>query len=76
MSEVTLKFKLPEEAEDARASQDGSAWKNVAWEIDMVLRSMTKHAPDSMTKETYDALQKVREDLYEIVSANGLVLDY
>jgi hypothetical protein len=47
----------------------------VLWEIDQHLRSITKHADDSMSQETYDALIKVREKLREEMDEIGLSFD-
>lgn len=47
----------------------------VLWEIDQHLRAITKHADDSMSKETYEALIKVREKLREEMYERGLMFD-
>jgi hypothetical protein len=45
------------------------------WDIDGYLRGKTKHAPDSMPPEVYDALQETRDELYRIMSKHSIDLD-
>ena len=45
------------------------------WDMDHYLRSKTKHAPDSMSSEVYDALQETRDELYRIMSHHSISLD-
>jgi hypothetical protein len=45
------------------------------WDIDQYLRGQIKHAPDSMPKEVYDALQETRDKLHEIMSDHSIDLD-
>jgi hypothetical protein len=47
----------------------------VLWEMDQHLRAITKYADDSMSKETYDSLIKVREKLREEMNERGLMFD-
>ena len=47
----------------------------VLWEMDQHLRSMTKHAPDTMSQETYNALIEIREKLREEMDERGLMFD-
>ena len=47
----------------------------VLWDIDQHFRSITKHAPDSMSQETYDELVKVRERLYQLMNERDLSFD-
>ena len=45
------------------------------WDMDQYLRVSTKHAPDSMSSEVYDALQETRDELYRIMSHHSISLD-
>lgn len=45
------------------------------WDMDQYLRRTTKYAPDSMSKEVYDALQETRDELYRIMSHHSIDLD-
>lgn len=47
----------------------------VLWDIDQHLRSMTKHAPDSMSQETYDELVNVRERLHQLMNERDISFD-
>ena len=47
----------------------------VLWDIDHYLRDQTKHAPDSIPPEVYDALQETRDELYRIMSHHSINLD-
>lgn len=44
------------------------------WEIDQKLRSYIKYH-DFEHSETYDMVDKIRENLHEILADNGLTLD-
>ena len=48
---------------------------SVLWEIDQWLRSNTKHAPDSMSEDTYNAYTKCREQLRELMYEQNISLD-
>jgi hypothetical protein len=45
------------------------------WDIDQYLRAQTKYAPDSMPEEVYEALNKAREEFYNILSEHDVNLD-
>jgi hypothetical protein len=45
------------------------------YDMDQYLRSQTKYAPDSMPPEVYDALDKTRDKLHEIMSERSIYLD-
>ena len=75
MSKIILEFDGIEEADDARTTLDGVKWKIAMWEMDQWLRSQTKHAPDSMSDDTYKAFEECREKLREIVNDSNLSLD-
>ena len=70
-----LEFNLPEDRQDFNFANHGSDWWNVCWELDQWLRSQTKHAPDSMSEDTYNAFEQCRDRLREIITEQGLLLD-
>ena len=70
-----LEFELPEDKQDFDFATQGSDWWNVCWEMDQWLRGQTKHAPDTMSDDTYKALEECRDKLREIISENNLNLD-
>ena len=45
------------------------------WDIDQHLRSETKYAPDDASEEVYDALDKTRDKLHEILSDYNISFD-
>jgi hypothetical protein len=69
-----LEFDLHEEREEFEQAVNGRKWAHVCWEMDQWLRKNTKYAPDSQPKEVYDAFQEARDELYRLVSKNGLDL--
>ena len=70
-----LEFELPEDKQDFDFATQGSDWWNVCWEMDQWLRANTKYAPDTMSDDTYKALEECRDKLREIISENNLNLD-
>lgn len=47
----------------------------VLWDLDQELRGLTKHAPDDMPTEEYDAYIKVREMLRQKMTEYNLDFD-
>ena len=77
---ATLEFDLNDFDNDDRSSfQDavnGTKWKLAMWELDQWLRSQYKYMSDEDYKEgAYEAYEKSREKLYEILNEEGLKLD-
>ena len=77
---ATLEFDLNDFDNDDRSSfQDavnGTKWKLAMWELDQWLRAQYKYMPDEEYKEgAYEAYEKSREKLYEILNEEGLKLD-
>ena len=70
-----LEFNLPEDNQEFELATKGIKFWSVLWEYDQYLRSNTKYAPDSVSQETYDALQEAREKLSELMSENNLSFD-
>lgn len=72
---ATLEFNLPEDKEDFELAVNASKWSSVCWELDQYLRSKTKHAPDSMSNEVYEALSETRDKLRELLVENNVNFD-
>ena len=72
---ATLEFNLPEEKSEFNFANKGSDWWHVCWEMDQWLRGNTKHAPDSMSEDEYNAYERCREKLRELIDSQGLNLD-
>jgi hypothetical protein len=70
-----LIFNLPEDKQDFDFATQGSNWWSVCWEMDQWLRGQTKHAPDSMSDDTYKALEECRDKLIDLINDNNLNLD-
>lgn len=75
MAEVILKFDSIEESEDLRNAIDGFKWKGVAWDLDQYLRNKIKYSDDSVSDDVLDALEKVREELKDLINSYKLYLD-
>ena len=72
--EAILKFNLPEEQTEFDNDVNGTKWSIVAWKLDQHLRSQLKHN-DKLTEKQYDALQEVRDKLWELVNEDSLSFD-
>ena len=70
-----LEFNLPEEEPEFTNAVNGTKWKIAMWDLDQWLRAQTKYAPDSMSDDTYKALESCRDELRRIVSENNLDLE-
>jgi len=77
---ATLEFDLNDFDNNDRSSFEdavnGTKWKLAMWELDQWLRSQYKYMSDEDYKEgAYEAYEKSREKLYEIINNDGLKLD-
>lgn len=70
-----LKFNLPDEQTEFKFATQGADWWMVAWDMDQWLRSQIKHPPDDMPPEEYEAYEKCREQLRELINERGLILN-
>lgn len=70
-----IEFNLPEDHIEFQDAVNGQRWRLLVWEFDRYLRSQTKHAPDSMSEDTYKAYCDVRDRLHEMLGEDGLSLD-
>jgi len=70
-----LEFKLPEDKKDFDFATQGLAWWSVCWNIDQWLRGEMKHPAGDMSDDTYEAFQKCREKLRELIEDSNLNLD-
>ena len=70
-----LEFNLPDDDQEYDLANNAMRFWNVLWELDQELRANTKYAPDDMTDEDYDAYQKIRDKLYELMRENNVSLD-
>ena len=70
-----LEFNLPEDQTEYQIVNDASKMFSVIWDMKQWLRSQTKHAPDSMSDDTYNTFEKCREKLNELLVDNQVNLD-
>ena len=71
---ATLEYKLPDEQEEFQDAVNGAKWKYAMWKLDNELRSLIKHAPDSMPELEHETYQKIRTTLHRIINQNDLTL--
>ena len=72
MSKITIEFDGEEEAVDARLALDGYKWKGAMWDLDQLLRAVTKYgsfqgreateAEGEMADELRDSIIKILND--------------
>ena len=75
-----LEFDLNDFENDDRSqfqdAVDGPKWKMAMWDLDQWLRAQYKYMPDAEYNEAaYEAYEKSREQLYQILNEAGLKLD-
>lgn len=71
-----LKYDLPDEQSEFEDAVNGTKWKLSMWKLDQWLRAQYKYMPDAEYSEAaYNAYEKSRERLFEILNENGLSLD-
>ena len=74
-----LEFDFDKEDTDDRLQFEdainGTKFKMALWELDQWLRSNTKYAPDTMSDDTYEAYEKCRDQIREILSAHSISID-
>jgi hypothetical protein len=69
---ATLEFNLPEDQDDFQKASRANDLHYAIWEFDQWLRSQTKYAPDTMSKDSYDAYDDCRERLYQFLNENNV----
>ena len=69
-----LEFNLPEDQPEFNNAIKGGDWKHVCWQMDQLLRTNTKYAPDDVNEEVLEALQKVREEFNRLMIESNLDL--
>lgn len=72
---VTIEFKLPDDQQEYNLVHNADNLYSVLWELDQELRAKTKYAPDDITDDDYDAYQKIRETLHQLMRDNNVSLD-
>ena len=77
MAKAVLEFDLNEPGDkEAHLRAVKALYMALAlWDIEQYLRSQTKYAPDDMPEVAYDALDKARQEFYEILTNHNISLD-
>lgn len=72
-----LEFNLdePEERTDHLRAVKSLNIISALWEFDMYLRSQLKYNEDNLTNEAYEALDKAREKLHEVMNDQHVSFD-
>jgi hypothetical protein len=74
MAKVILEFDPMDDREDMESAINGWKWKMLVWDLDQHLRKELKYN-DKLIGEAYEAVEKIREALYELKNESGLTLD-
>jgi hypothetical protein len=69
-----LEFDLPDDNDDFKLANNASNWYAAMWDLDQYLRSRIKYE-DTISSDTYDALQAARDKLYEILNDRNISFD-
>ncbi len=73
--EAILKFSLPNDKWEFQMANESAGMHSVIWDMDQWLRKVMKHAPDTMSEDTYKAFELCREQLHEFINDNNISLD-
>lgn len=74
MAKITLEYDFNEEMEEMESAINGWKWKMVVWDFDQRMRAIYKYE-DNHKQEVYDMIEKLREELREMIVEQGLKLD-
>lgn len=69
-----LEFNLPDDDSEFTFATKGSKYYVALWDIDQWLRARMKY-DDTVTGEQYEAYEKTREELRDIMSSRGVSFD-
>lgn len=61
-----LKFDLPEDQQEFDLATKAADLQSALWEMKQFLRTQTKHAPENMHTEAYNAYMICKDKLHEI----------
>jgi hypothetical protein len=78
MGKIILEFDSIEEKDDARMALDGVKWKVAMWELDQLLRSVTKYGSFENREATgaeQDMAEALRESIRDILQESNLNLE-
>jgi hypothetical protein len=78
MGKIILEFDSIEEKDDARMALDGVKWKVAMWELDQLLRSVTKYGTfdgREATAAEQGMAEALREHIRDILRESNLNLE-
>ena len=78
MGKIILEFDSIEEQDDARMALDGVKWKVAMWDLDQLLRSVTKYGTFDGREATgaeQSMAEALREHIRDILNESNLNLD-
>ena len=78
MGKIILEFDSIEEKDDARMALDGIKWKVAMWDLDQLLRSVTKYGTFDGREATgaeQDMAEALREHIRDILRESNLNLE-
>ena len=78
MGKIILEFDSIEEKDDARMALDGIKWKVAMWDLDQLLRSVTKYGTFDGREATgaeQDMAEALREHIRDILNESNLNLE-
>ena len=73
--EAILKFSLPDDKWEFKMANESAGMHSILWDMDQWLRKKIKHAPDSMSEDTYKTFELCREQLHEFINENNINLE-
>ena len=79
MGKIILEFDSFEEQDDARTALDGIKWKIAMWDLDQLLRSVTKYGTfdgREATEEERNMAESLRDSIREVLNESNLNLEY
>ena len=74
MAKVTLEYDFNEERDEMESAINGWKWKMIVWDFDQRMRVIYKYE-DNHTQEVYNMIEKLREELREMIIEQGVKLD-
>jgi hypothetical protein len=69
-----LEFNLPDDQDEFDFATRGSKYYIILWELDQWLRSKMKY-DDTLTDGQYEAYEKTREELRDMMTSRGITFD-
>jgi hypothetical protein len=71
---ATLEFNLPDDQDEFNFATRGSNYYIILWDLDQWLRSKMKY-DDTLTDGQYEAYEKTREELRDMMTSRGITFD-